>query len=485
MKRVSILVLVLFTCLVKGQDFEIKQITSGNFDARNPVTGRYYFWDANKIFYEVHTGNSINIYSSDYNPETDSFSDTIAVTTGNFQNINPVPDYNDGLIFLTNQNGNWDIAHKKYENGVWSETQFLTNTPEDETNLREIFSEPYSWELETHLIFERDGSVFYLYVDSSEVFEETVFQKSSELSYDQSAGAYNLWSFAQQEGLHIAAVETDQNQIKRIVSRHRNLGGNWAPLDIVLDTCSCSNLIFQPVDYYPSLVFEDTSDTTRKLMGIPEWQTNKIVYPLIAENDDDQSAFKSAVSYIVTEPPSGKTDFYFYHPHAYLLKNSESTRIRLNLFDVDNPSVDSIYSLKVTSSNTDVGSVGFYFGYEVFYTLFEDSIDGNVHLFGRKFLNPVGAVDDDVTLTDFTLYQNYPNPFNPVTKIKWSTQKGSRQSLRIYDVLGNEVATLVNEYKPIGDYQVEFDASDLSSGIYFYRLQVGDRSFSRKMILLK
>jgi len=85
----------------------------------------------------------------------------------------------------------------------------------------------------------------------------------------------------------------------------------------------------------------------------------------------------------------------------------------------------------------------------------------------------------------FTLGQNFPNPFNPSTKISWQSPVDSWQTLKIYDVLGNEVATLVNEYKPAGVYEVQFDASQLSSGIYFYKLQAGNFVEIKKMVLLK
>ena len=85
----------------------------------------------------------------------------------------------------------------------------------------------------------------------------------------------------------------------------------------------------------------------------------------------------------------------------------------------------------------------------------------------------------------YNLIQNYPNPFNPSTKISWEAPVGSWQTLKIYDVLGNEVATLVDEYKPAGKYEVEFDAIDLSSGIYFYQLKTENNIKTKKMILLK
>ena len=109
----------------------------------------------------------------------------------------------------------------------------------------------------------------------------------------------------------------------------------------------------------------------------------------------------------------------------------------------------------------------------------------------------VVSVKDKPTLTPntFRLEQNYPNPFNPSTKIKFtipatslntfSKGEGTFVTLKVYDILGNEITTLVNEEKPAGEYEVKFTASDLSSGTYFYLLKAGDNIQSKKMILLK
>ncbi|MCX7833838.1 MAG: M20/M25/M40 family metallo-hydrolase [Ignavibacteria bacterium] len=85
----------------------------------------------------------------------------------------------------------------------------------------------------------------------------------------------------------------------------------------------------------------------------------------------------------------------------------------------------------------------------------------------------------------YELSQNYPNPFNPVTKINYAIPKNSFVTLKIYDLLGREVATLINEEKPAGYYSIDFDASNLSSGIYFYRLSAGDFIKTMKMTLMK
>jgi hypothetical protein len=90
-----------------------------------------------------------------------------------------------------------------------------------------------------------------------------------------------------------------------------------------------------------------------------------------------------------------------------------------------------------------------------------------------------------VSPEEFSLEQNYPNPFNPSTSIQYRVSNTSNVSMKVYDVLGNEVATLVNEEKPAGSYEVKFDAAGLSSGIYFYKLSAGSLVETKKMILLR
>jgi hypothetical protein len=96
-----------------------------------------------------------------------------------------------------------------------------------------------------------------------------------------------------------------------------------------------------------------------------------------------------------------------------------------------------------------------------------------------------GITDRSSTPTKFDLLQNYPNPFNPTTSINYSIPEAALVIIKIYDALGREVATLVNEYKPAGNYKVEFNASKLVSGVYFYRMESGSYSQTKKLLLLK
>lgn len=87
--------------------------------------------------------------------------------------------------------------------------------------------------------------------------------------------------------------------------------------------------------------------------------------------------------------------------------------------------------------------------------------------------------------TIFELFQNYPNPFNPSTTINWQSPVGSWQTIKVFDVLGNAVATLVDEQKSAGRYNVQFTMSNCVSGVYFYQLRAGEYIITKKMILLK
>ncbi len=111
-----------------------------------------------------------------------------------------------------------------------------------------------------------------------------------------------------------------------------------------------------------------------------------------------------------------------------------------------------------------------------------------------KFLDTLTVTSvklyDSELPSEFSLSQNYPNPFNPVTVIKYEIPVQARNDninvqLKVYDILGNEIASLVNEEKSTGNYEVEFDGSGLASGIYIYRLTTGNFKDSKKLILLK
>jgi len=153
------------------------------------------------------------------------------------------------------------------------------------------------------------------------------------------------------------------------------------------------------------------------------------------------------------------------------------------------------------SPNTELDFIGDYIGVTAYDNIVRPiwtRVDNHQLSLWTAIVDNIVEVDDESqinTPSDFTLYQNFPNPFNPSTKIKFVIPKFSFVNLKIYNVLGKEAATLVNEERPAGKYEVEFSAKggaasggnawNLPSGIYFYKLQAGDFIQTKKMILLK
>lgn len=126
--------------------------------------------------------------------------------------------------------------------------------------------------------------------------------------------------------------------------------------------------------------------------------------------------------------------------------------------------------------------------------MYQCSLTGNFNLTADAilrgtldYLNITTELDDQelINPNDFVLFQNYPNPFNPSTKISWQSPVGSWHTLNVFDMLGNEVVTLVDEFKPAGTYSVQFKIEDLTSGVYIYRLQAGDFVQTKRMLFIK
>jgi hypothetical protein len=116
------------------------------------------------------------------------------------------------------------------------------------------------------------------------------------------------------------------------------------------------------------------------------------------------------------------------------------------------------------------------------YSIADRFADENV--IAKKNFKQVGY-NGNLTITEYQIEQNYPNPFNPITTIRYQLPKQSNVVVKIFDILGTEITTLVDEDKPTGIYEVSFNASNLSSGVYFYRISAGDFNSTKKMILLK
>jgi hypothetical protein len=200
-------------------------------------------------------------------------------------------------------------------------------------------------------------------------------------------------------------------------------------------------------------------------MIYPNYDLNKLVFAGLQVDDEYPSQGASLVGYdldVVPPPawvhllhptlgevePQGE-DTLFVRFHAMMEDTTAEAVIRISSNDLNQPLIEIPVTIVMLENLV-------------------TNVDGN-----------------ELTPENFVLEQNYPNPFNPATTIKYMIKDQSLVSLKIYDVLGNEVATLVNEIKPKGAYTLNFDASSLPSGVYFYRLTAGNFIETKKMLLLK
>jgi len=126
------------------------------------------------------------------------------------------------------------------------------------------------------------------------------------------------------------------------------------------------------------------------------------------------------------------------------------------------------------------------------YTFSDENLSDGIYHYRLKQINYDGSfeysneIEVEISLVkEFNLSQNYPNPFNPSTKISYQIPTNGNVTLKVFDLIGNEVATLVNENKTAGNYSIEFNASDLPSGVYFYELKSANLIQTKKMMLMK
>jgi len=138
----------------------------------------------------------------------------------------------------------------------------------------------------------------------------------------------------------------------------------------------------------------------------------------------------------------------------------------------------------ITMANT-IRDSGIDFLWRESYRPFADDTDTTSIMYGHTDLLTDVENNIDLNVKNYELQQNYPNPFNPSTVINYSIPKSGLVTIKVFNILGQEITELVNDVKPVGTYQVSFDASDLTTGIYMYKIQAGDFSATKKMMLVK
>ena len=514
MKNVFVLFSVfVLSCSLFAQPVFKKQISFLDFNVRNPSfieTGDYgfypyWFGSANALLFEgykdpVHP----QIFTLKYDLENDSFYTPTQITFSKGSCINPcgvfAPIGNisemDRVIWQTNENGNWDIAYGELFGDTLRNVRFIAgDSLFDEINPKSVVQDG-GFGFDFGITYEKDGSVYLYYeVDTLKVSEK-IFDASGIDSYEYSraSGVLSVGYEGKNYFGIITAVKKFQNNDSRAVYKIKSSStSNWSDEKFIYDSATTTTATKAIQGWGQYMVsFETIIEGKRTLKYFP--YSADLGRPESAENISDSSyeTFNFSFKPIMIVGKTLAKSFYGFGQNIYQVKKEEKNFLHPSYYSVFTyPYNDSLIEIKVSEPKITTANVGINY-YLKAYSVWEDSSDkGTIQLFGSSGEYPVGGIENETTPQDFTLYQNYPNPFNPETVISFQLSVSSKVSLKVFDVLGREVATLVNEEKPAGEHEVLFNPQLttnhqlLSSGVLFYQLKVGNRLQTKSMLLLK
>jgi hypothetical protein len=233
-----------------------------------------------------------------------------------------------------------------------------------------------------------------------------------------------------------------------------------------------ANDVFFPItrptvgrDSYSDLLFVAFMATTEFFYGDPNGTANTYFGGWFMYSEDNGETFTAPEKFTPDESPMRDWRYISLAPVSSTIEDGSNwvTTVQMNVM------ADTIPGSTV--NNTDPG--------------YPTAVSAELVGVTTQIVRPVVAVDNDVVVNSFELKQNYPNPFNPSTTISYSIAERSNVTIKVYDMLGSEVASLVNTVKDAGSYQVNFNAADLASGLYVYTINAGNFSSSKKMMLMK
>ena len=497
--KLFLLLFVLFSAL-QAQSDEVKQITNFEFDSRNPTYFKYlwngFYQFQVPIIFEAHNDNTINIVSLDYNSENDTYHKLRWVTDNSDSNRNPSANFLDytlprrRIIWETKRNGNWDLAISELSDSGWSSPQIVIDSEIDDINAKFVEGSYQPQNIEA-FVYESGCSIYLASINGSTISVENVFKQTDSIKYITPV------AFSQDD-LYVIAVGKKSDTLYSLNYRKKNLvAGSWGDIVELVEAKFICKPTITDFGYSENstVAFEMEIDGKRNVYqyrDIYELLSNNYS-PAVYDTTNETSYYSSYSLYFITE----RSNKLSYDATNYKFQKNDSAFVNI---PIGNWGGRAIVSVKYYDSKLVLAPLGNISGDNIYFSIWEDSLDGRFNLYGDKSLIATTIKEIEATLPEkFELFQNYPNPFNPTTKIQFTIPtsplnpspyqgEGNRErlvTLKIYDILGNEIATLVNEKKSPGTYEVDFNGEGLTSGIYFYKLSVGKYSETKKMLLMK
>ena len=387
------------------------------------------------------------------------------------------------LVWQSRKNGNLDIYFSKYDQAVWSEPQPIAMLPGDDMFPHIAQTEGYcvTWENHGTILFsEYDGTSWSSPVMVSEVGDSlNHVPRLGRIYYSSALRPVIVWE-------RVKYPDT----ARAVICSYR-LGATWSAPDTLVHFGDNRNPRFFKYEFGTTVQWEKIVEGTHlAYSGDGNIVTNKLrlssVSPLTFFPDFQRNVSVNGFMIIVltNPPPSG---WYAVSTWESQGSSVDSIGAAIGPFVSTSQKLGAAGALANRNPDVSQGTTIISSSYSVrFWVVWEANVSGRWQLFGSNAIVVVAdAEENNQEPVSFRLYQNYPNPFNPTTVIKYQVPHSGLVSLKVFDVLGREVATLVDEEKEAGDYLVDFNAGMLPSGVYFYRLTTANSSATNKMLLVR
>ncbi len=383
------------------------------------------------------------------------------------------------LVWQSRRNGNLDICYSTYAQMTWSSPQPIDTSLEDDI-VPNVVQLPYTYTC----VWERRGSILYSQYDSTGW--STPFLLSLPGDTLNRLPQVGLTPFGYQP-LVVWEQKKSRDTTRSVMYTFRN-GTTWTTPDTLVDAGDNRRPRFFKYGYMSVVFWEQrTRSASFCRSGIANISNGRCelqdISPLTYYPDEQQNGSVNGYM-IITANESRLFSWYAVAAWEAVATDPESIGVSIGPFSLPIERLSGTGAR--TNRNPDV-SQGTLIGNGVrFWVLWEARVGGAWQLYGSNTIVIIDDVEEPGRPSEeFALEQNYPNPFNPTTTISFTIPHSSFTVLRVYDVLGREVAALVNEEMSPGRYERILDARNLASGVYLYRLRAGPSTQTRKLVVMK
>ena len=494
MRKLTLLLLVIISLLEVQISFsqitnwsQLKRLTTGFKDSNpsfGPITPYLFYqypWEFLVFQREVDTASQIcvmRIYKS-------GILDTVRyLTAGNSKKRNPAVSYrkfatadtvkNAMAVWESNQNGKWDIYGSYYTlNSGWSSPFPIDSGAGNKYNTKVIM---YTAN-EFGIIYTKNDDITYLRFNGATqtILNET--NLSSSISFPCSSSLI-AQPYPDLLSVNFRFQKPDNSfGIYRISST--NNGTTWTGLDTAAYTGNNTNIQITTGSNGSMHIFESVRNGKSGIYSHTPGSLSGLQETVFASPYFNYYGLKNWYYPIIT-------DIFPSHVSTFIRKSNDSTKILFGSYSSIKDSLtlgDSSKKVSITLNNgirTDGNNY-------LFCSVFNKDTAGFTSLYYKSIVIISSGIHytGNEAVNNFNLYQNYPNPFNPTTKIKFDIPKLSNIKIIIFDAVGREVKNITQNNLTAGSYEYEFNGENLSSGIYYFKLQTNEFSKSVKMVLVK